>query len=208
MSGDRLASLIAGAARILAGATVRTLGFVPDTRQRVYYANHTSHLDSIVLWSALPHSVRRVTRPVAARDYWEATRMRRFLAEEVFRAVLIERHPTVRSERPIDKLVAEMADRFSLIVFPEGTRGTGDEVAPFKGGLYHLARSRPDVEIVPVFIENMNRILPKGALVPVPLISSITIGRPLTRLDDEPKAAFLDRARHALVWLKEKRGES
>jgi 1-acyl-sn-glycerol-3-phosphate acyltransferase len=201
----RSAAWLAGLARALAGATVRTTGFVPDVRQRVYYANHTSHLDSVVLWATLPPAVRAVTRPVAARDYWDASALLRHLAREVFHAILIERHPKGRSDHPIEQILEEMGDRYSLIVFPEGTRGTGEEVAPFKSGLHRLAAARPDLELVPVFIANLNRILPKGALVPVPLLSSITFGRPLPRVAGESRAAFLDRARLEILELAERR---
>ncbi|MBI1850054.1 MAG: 1-acyl-sn-glycerol-3-phosphate acyltransferase [Planctomycetes bacterium] len=204
MSG-RAALAIAAAARTLAGATVRTTGFVPDVRQRVYYANHTSHLDSIVLWSALPKAVRALTRPVAARDYWDVTRLRRYLARDVFHAILIERHPTGRSDHPIEHIVAEMGNRYSIIVFPEGTRGEGDEIAPFKSGIHRLVQMRPDLELVPVFIENLNRVLPKGVLVPVPLLSSITFGCPIPTREGEARVEFLDRARGELRRLAERR---
>jgi len=91
----------------------------------------------------------------------------------------------------------------SLIVFPEGTRKTGPErLLPFKSGLYHLARSRPHVEVVPVWIENLSRVMPKGEIVPVPLLCSVTFGTPLRVSDGEDKTAFLDRTRHALLELR------
>jgi len=38
---------------------------------------------------------------------------------------------------------------------------------------------RPDVELVPAYLENMNRILPKGEVLPVPMLSLLTFGKPL-----------------------------
>lgn len=203
-----IADLIAVAARFLAGSSVFWTGGPPDERQRVYFANHTSHLDFVVLWSALPPAVRRVTRPVAARDYWEKGAVRRFLASRVFGAVLVDRAGGAGTDRPgrveaarraIENLSAEMGDGFSLIVFPEGTRGTGQELGPFKSGLYHLCRARPDLEAMPVYLDNMNRILPKGESLPVPMLSRVVFGEATRILPEESKEHFLERAR-AAVW--------
>ena len=208
-----IAEAIAGLARFVAGASVFWVDRPPDERQRVYFANHTSHLDFVVLWSALPPAVRRLTRPVAARDYWEKGAVRRFLASRVFRAVLVDRlgapgasardpGKIAAARRTIETLVAEMGERESLIVFPEGTRGTGEEIGPFKSGLYHLCRVRPSLEAMPVYLDNMNRILPKGESLPVPMLSRVLFGRPLRLQEAEPKDRFLERARAAVCELR------
>jgi 1-acyl-sn-glycerol-3-phosphate acyltransferase len=206
-------TLLAGLARFVTGASVFWVEGPPDSKQRVYFANHTSHLDFIVLWSALPPPVRERTRPVAARDYWEKGALRRYLAREVFRAVLVERlgqsgepgggNRIAAARDTIDRLVSEMGDRDSLIVFPEGTRGSGEEIAPFKSGLYHLCRSRPDVDAMPVYLENMNRILPKGETLPVPMLSRVVFGSAMRVDPGETKPAFLERARAAVLRLSE-----
>jgi len=95
-----------------------------------------------------------------------------------------------------------MGDSYSIIIFPEGTRGQGYEIAPFKGGIYAIAREKPNVELVPVYMENLNRILPKGKFLPIPLISSISFGRPIRLTPDEKKKEFLQRAREAIVELQ------
>jgi 1-acyl-sn-glycerol-3-phosphate acyltransferase len=96
-----------------------------------------------------------------------------------------------------------MENRYSIIVFPEGTRGSGEEIAPFKSGLYHLCRQKPELELVPVYLDNMNRILPKGELLPVPMLSRVIFGRPMALEPGEPKPAFLERARAAIRELRE-----
>jgi len=204
-----LAGVLAALARAISGASVRWLDSRPEPRQRIYFANHSSHLDVVVLWAALPPELRASTRPVAAQDYWDRGRLRRFLAARVFRAVLIERNPgagagrVAAATRSIERLTAAIDAGDSLIVFPEGTRGTGEQVAPFKSGLFHLCRVRPGVELLPVYLENLNRILPKGEVLPVPMLSRVTFGPPLQREPEEPRAAFLERARAALVRLRE-----
>ena len=199
------AAALAILVKLLTGSNARWVGCEPCPRQRVYFANHTSHLDALVLWTALPPALRALARPVAARDYWEASALRRHLATRVFNAVLIDRHqPSAHARNPLEPLLSALdhADRHSLILFPEGTRGVGPDAGPFKSGLYHLARHRPDVELVPVLIDNMNRILPKGELLPVPLLGGLSFGAPMHVGDGEGKAAFLERARQAVNSLR------
>jgi 1-acyl-sn-glycerol-3-phosphate acyltransferase len=195
-----MAAVLAAAARALAGGTVRSAQPLTDTRQRIFFGNHTSHLDFILIWSSLPVRLRRRARPVAASDYWEAGPIRRYLARSVFNAVLIDRGGGG------GEAVARMADGLgqenSLILFPEGTRGTGERVGEFKSGLYYLCCARPDVELVPVQLENLNRVLPKGEVIPVPMISRIVFGPPMHLDDGESKQAFLERARQAVEQLR------
>ena len=207
-----VANLLAAIARGISGVQVQWAGCEPDERQRVYFANHTSHLDFVVLWSALPSDIRAVTRPIAAKDYWDETPLRRYLAEKVFHAVLLERGSLAKAKNPdeahfvgrhlIEDMAAALGDRNSLILFPEGTRGTGEKIAPFRSGLYHLALRRPDVELVPAYLENLNRILPKGEFLPVPMLSLLTFGKPIQVAPGEAKDAFLERAREAVSGLR------
>lgn len=203
MDGNLTRTILAVAARFLSGASVRWLDCEPDTCQRVYFANHTSHLDAIVLWSALPQPVRDVTRPVAAKDYWSAGPVRRFMANRLFNAMLIDRTEIKVHQSPVDVMIREIGHHFSLIVFPEGGRSSGEEIGEFKSGLYYLCKKRPDLELIPVHIDNMNRILPRGEVLPVPLLTRITFGPPMWLEAGEPKADFLRRAREAVRRLKE-----
>jgi 1-acyl-sn-glycerol-3-phosphate acyltransferase len=207
-----IASLLAAVARGITGVQVQWAGCEPDVRQRIYFANHTSHLDFVVLWSALPSEIRARTRPIAAKDYWEETTLRHYLAENVFKAVLVERGAMPRAKSHEDgkfvgrSLIEDMAtalgERNSLILFPEGTRGSGEKVGEFRAGLYHLAVRRPDVELVPAYMENMNRILPKGEYLPVPMLSLLTFGKPIKAEPHENKDCFLERARDAVSSLR------
>jgi 1-acyl-sn-glycerol-3-phosphate acyltransferase len=207
-----IASLLAALARGITGVQVLWAGCEPDERQRIYFANHTSHLDFVVLWSALPSEIRANARPVAAKDYWEETSLRRYLAGSVFKAVLVDRGAVPKSKSNdeakfsgrslIEDLTAALGERNSLILFPEGTRGNGDKVGEFRGGLYHLGLRRPDVELVPAFLENMNRILPKGEYLPVPMLSLLTFGKPIQVEPHENKDIFLERAREAVSSLR------
>lgn len=194
---------IALAAKLVSGFTVRWIGAEPDTRQRVYFANHTSHLDAVVLWSCLPKALRQLTRPVAAQDYWGSSSFRRFLAQS-FNAILIDRKQIKVHQSPVDVMMREIGDMYSLIVFPEGSRASDGEMGEFKSGLYYLAKKRPDLELIPVYMDNLNRILPRGEFMPVPLLSSITVGHPIYLEPGEAKSEFLSRASKAVKVLKER----
>lgn len=207
-----IANLLAAVARGISGVQVQWAGCEPDERQRIYFANHSSHLDFVVLWSALPPEIRARTHPIAAKDYWEETPLRRYLAENVFHAVLLERGSVAKTKNHeeshffgrhlIDDMASALGKNHSLILFPEGTRGTGEKIGPFRSGLYHLALRRPDVELVPAYLENLNRILPKGEFVPVPMLSLLTFGKPIQVEPDEDKDVFLERAREAVSSLR------
>ncbi|MBK9114979.1 MAG: 1-acyl-sn-glycerol-3-phosphate acyltransferase [Betaproteobacteria bacterium] len=189
-------------AKALTGARILWQGCAPAAGPRVYYANHGSHGDFALIWACLPPDLRARTRPVAGADYWRQGRLRTYVAERVIRAVLIDRNPKARTEDPIRQMEVVVDAGDSLIVFPEGTRNTTDEaLLPFKSGIYHLARARPDLEFVPVWIENARRVMPKGRLLPVPLLCTLTVGAPITLQPGEDKAAFVDRTRAALLAL-------
>lgn len=196
------AQFLAGFARLVSGARPRWLGCSPDARPRVYFANHTSHLDAVVLWAVLPPELRARTRPVAARDYWQAGPLRRWLAARVFRAVLVERHPTGFHQHPLEPLYGALDAGDSLILFPEGTRGVRGEPGEFRAGLWHVASERPQVELIPVHLSNLDRSLPRGAHLPVPVLSVVSFGTPLPRVAGEERAAFLARARDAVQALR------
>lgn len=196
------ANVLATTAKLLSGSSVRWIDCQPDTCQRIYFANHTSHLDALVLWSSLPKHVRALTRPVAAKDYWERGWVRRFIAKN-FNVLLIDRQKIKVHQSPVELMLREMGNDYSLIVFPEGARNTGEEMDEFKSGLYYLAKKRPDLELVPVYIDNLNRVLPRGEFLPVPLLSCITIGPPIWLETGEAKVDFLRRAREAVRRLKD-----
>jgi len=193
--------LLVGLMRLLVGAYPRWLGCDPGPAQRIYFANHTSHIDTLAIWSALPPQLRATTRPVAAKDYWGKGLLRRYIANQGLHVVLIERAKEGRQGDPLQPLVDALEQGESLIIFPEGTRGTAALPAAFKSGLYHLAQRFPAVELVPVYLENLHRSMPKGTIMPVPLICTVRFGTPVAPVAGEAKEAFLARARDAVVVL-------
>lgn len=208
----RFAARIAGKAIELFAKAITAVradwrGIEPVARQRVYFANHVSNADMPMIWSVLPPTLRRQTRPVAAADYWLVNKWRAFAGRDVFRAVLIDRRPEARSDDPVAQMVAALDEGASLILFPEGKRNMGPEpLEPFKTGLYHLARARPEVDLVPTWIANLNAVMPKGEVIPLPLMCTVTFGAPIHISEGEAKEAFLTRAAAALLDLREGEG--
>ena len=186
--------------RVVCGVKLLPAEALPST-PTIYFANHSSHLDFTTIWAALPGSVRARVRPVAGRDYWEKTPRRLRIAKDFFNAVLIERQRVTVASNPLEPMLAALDAGASLIVFPEGTRSLDGQIQPFKSGLHHLAKARPDVALVPIYLQDLNRILPKGDFLPVPLLGSLSLGAPLRLMPDETKPAFLQRAREAVVKM-------
>jgi 1-acyl-sn-glycerol-3-phosphate acyltransferase len=193
-------ALLVGVVKLLVGAYARWIGTTPQPVQRIYFANHTSHIDTLAIWSSLPRGLRARTRPIAARDYW-GKGLRKYIATRGFGAVLIDRARENVEADPLEPLRAALREGDSLIIFPEGTRGTTAVPARFRSGLFRLATEFPTVELVPVFLDNLHRSLPKGALLPVPIVCTVRFGAPLALADGETREAFLERAREAVVML-------
>nr|WP_044134316.1 lysophospholipid acyltransferase family protein [Verrucomicrobium spinosum] len=188
--------------KLITGANAVWAGCDPKCEKlRIYFANHGSHLDFATLWAALPSAARERTRPVAARDYWGRTRLTRAVACGIFNSLLIAREAISRTENPISQMADALRAGQSLIIFPEGTRCLDGNITEFKPGLYHLANKVPEAELIPVYLQNLNRILPKGHLLPIPLISTVVFGAPLRLEEGERKPEFLRRTRDAVLNL-------
>ncbi|MEK9802275.1 MAG: lysophospholipid acyltransferase family protein [Curvibacter sp.] len=203
-----------GLVRVLTGAQARWHGCPPKVEQRIYFANHQSHADLVLIWAALPQELRHITRPIAAKDYWTQTPLKKWITTAVFNAVYVERNagrpadsaPAIPAEPagdPLTPLVEALEHGDSIILFPEGTRGHAEEPQPFKAGLYNLALKFPQVVLVPTWINNVQRVMPKGEVVPVPILCSVTFGEPIRVEPGEERRAFLDRARQAVIALRE-----
>jgi 1-acyl-sn-glycerol-3-phosphate acyltransferase len=213
-------------ARLITGAQGHWHGCPPKAEQRIYFANHQSHFDWVLLWAALPHDLRATTRPIAARDYWTSSRLKHWITREIFNAVYVSRlrpqggSPAIPQggspdspqggaaagtddEDPLEPLLQALHHGDSLVIFPEGTRGHAADPAPFKAGLYHLAMAFPSVQLIPAWIANVQRVMPKGEVIPVPLLCSVTFGAPLPPPGSADKGAFLAAARAAVIALRE-----
>ena len=191
-----------GLIRLLTGAQARWQGCPPKAEQRIYFANHQSHADLVLMWAALPEELRSITRPIAAKDYWTRTAFKRWITTSVFHAIYVDRVKT-GDQDPLEPLIEALTNGDSIILFPEGTRGNQEEPQNFKSGLYNLAVKFPQVVLVPAWINNVQRVMPKGEVVPVPILCSVTFGAPVVLQDGEDRSAFLARARQSVLDLRE-----
>ena len=191
-----------GLIRVLTGAQARWIGCPPKAEQRIYFANHQSHADLVLIWAALPRDLRGLTRPIAARDYWTKTPFRQWITTRVFNAIYVSRERSA-TEDPLEPLIDALDKGDSIILFPEGTRGHAEEPQAFKAGLYNLALRFPQVVLVPTWINNVQRVMPKGEVVPVPVLCSVSFGQPVQLGDGEERRVFLDRARSAVMALRD-----
>jgi 1-acyl-sn-glycerol-3-phosphate acyltransferase len=198
---DLMGLLLAFIARLVTGTQGHWKGCPPKAEQRIYFANHQSHLDWVLIWAALPRELRLRTRPIAARDYWTASPFKKWLTTEVFNAVYVSRQRT-EDQDPLEPLVEALRNGDSLVIFPEGTRSHRGDPLPFKSGLYHLSEQFPGVQLIPAWIDNVQRVMPKGEVVPVPILCTVTFGKPVAIEPGEDKRVFLDRARAAILAVR------
>ena len=198
---EAMGLLLAFIARLITGAQGHWKGCPPKAEQRIYFANHQSHLDWVLIWAALPQELRAQPRPIAARDYWTSTPFKHWITREVFNAVYVNRQRT-DDQDPLEPLVEALKNGDSLVIFPEGTRSNKGEPQSFKSGLYQLASQFPEVQLIPAWIDNVQRVMPKGEVVPVPILCTVTFGAPMTLGVGEERRIFLDRARVAVLDLR------
>ena len=202
MLAKLMSYFLLGLIRVLTGSQARWVGCPPKAEQRIYFANHQSHADLVMIWAALPKELRHHTRAIAARDYWTKTPFKQWLTTEVFNVIYVSRERTA-DEDPLEPLLDALTKGDSIILFPEGTRGHTGEPQPFKAGLYNLALKFPKVVLVPAWINNVQHVLPKGEVVPVPVLCSVTFGTPMQLQPGEDHRAFLERSRNAVIALRE-----
>ena len=198
---DFMGPLLAFIARVITGAQGHWKGCPPSNEQRIYIANHQSHFDLVLIWAALPTELRPRTRAIAARDYWTKSKFKQWLTTDVFNTVYVSRTKSSPDEDPLEPLVEALNAGDSLLIFPEGTRSSRGEPQPFKSGVFHLAEQFPEVQIIPTWIDNVQRVMPKGEVVPVPILCSVTFGAPVALQPGEDKQVFLERARSAVLAL-------
>jgi 1-acyl-sn-glycerol-3-phosphate acyltransferase len=157
---------------------VRGREHIPERDPFLVVANHSSHLDTVALLSLFP--LRRLDRirPVAAADYFERNAAISWFARTFFNILPIARKKFTAETHPITAMERALSGGHSLIVFPEGTRGSRGEPGKFRSGVAHLLERAPDLPVVPAYLVNMGRSLPKGTFIPVPVFCEVRLGAP------------------------------
>jgi 1-acyl-sn-glycerol-3-phosphate acyltransferase len=152
---------------------------LPSNRQFIMIANHNSHLDALALMNLFPLTRLHQIHPVAAEDYFFSNPILAWFSKNFLNIIPIARSHISRHNNPLNKMCDALQAGQSLIIFPEGSRGVPEEIAPFQNGIAHLIQKFPEIPVVPVFLKGMGRSLPKGEFVLVPFFCDVVVGSPL-----------------------------
>ena len=160
------------------GLKVRGREHLEGAEPFVLVANHSSHLDTVSLLNLFPLGRLRRVRPCAASDYFERDRLVSWFSHTFFNILSIARTDIRRGDNPVTLMREALARGESLLFFPEGTRGTANALGPLRPGIAHLIEEVPGLRVVPAYLENMGRALPKGEMLPVPFFCEVRLGAP------------------------------
>lgn len=186
---------------IFIGCRTQGRQWLPCAGPFVLLANHSSHLDTVSLLSLFPIWRLRDIQPVAAADYFERNRLVAWFSHTFFNILPIARRRITPENNPIQRMLAQLRAGKSLIIYPEGTRGSGEDLGPFCPGIAHLLERMPQIPVIPVYLVNHGRCLPKGEWVPVPFFCEIRVGPPQV-FSSGNRRERLEKLRLAILSLK------
>jgi|TARA_B110000091_G_C13749889_1_gene447169 1-acyl-sn-glycerol-3-phosphate acyltransferase len=150
-----------------------------NKKQFILIANHNSHMDTMAIMSAIPSRYIHRVHPIAARDFFGGSLFKKILMRYLVNATLIKRDRTDPENDPIDSMDKMLKKSRSLILYPEGSRGIPGVMSNFKKGLGYLIQRNPDVDVIPVYLDNVYKTLPKGKKIILPYNCSINFGEPI-----------------------------
>lgn len=174
-----------------------------DSYPVIYYANHSSNLDSIIIWLSLTSEERQNTCFIGASDYWDKGIIRKYVLQYIFNGKTIQRKGSLFSNNPINILENILIEGKSIVIFPEGTRNLiSEDIQDFKSGLYHLAKKMPNIPLIPIYLSNTQKMMPKGTFIPLPIICQSYFGSAFFFTPNENKLLFLTNAKAKIEDLK------
>jgi 1-acyl-sn-glycerol-3-phosphate acyltransferase len=171
---------------LVLGLNVRDQARLPKQGPAILVANHNSHLDTFVLISLFPLRLLNRLRPVAAADYFLRTRPLAWFTLNIVNMIPLARGKVARDADPLKACSDALAAGEILLVFPEGTRGDAETMGKFKGGVARLKEQHPEVPVIPVFLQGLGRVLPKGEIALVPVVVDVFVGEPVAWTGHRP----------------------
>jgi long-chain acyl-CoA synthetase len=157
----------------------------------VFAANHQSHMDVPVILSALPGRLRARVAPAMAKEFfkahffpgdhtwreWFTNSLNYYLAAFYFNAFPLPQREA--GARQTLKYIGELlGGGWSILIFPEGMRSATGDIKPFRGGIGMIG-ARLEVPIVPVRIDDVDRLMPVGSTFIRPGRVRVAFGAPM-----------------------------
>lgn len=166
--------------KLIVGVKFNTAKFLADEKQFIIVANHNSHLDTMTILASLPRKIIHRVKPVAAADHFGKTRSKEKLTNYFVNTILIQRKRDKENPEndPIHRMIKALDAGYSLIIFPEGTRGEPEVRQPLKPGIALVLKERPHIKYVPAYMKGMGKAMPKDDSLIVPHNSSLVYGAP------------------------------
>lgn len=191
--------------KVIVGVKFDDASFLKDTEQFIIVANHNSHLDTMSLMSAMPRKILHKVKPVAAGDHFGKTKLKGKLTNYFVNALLIKRGRDRENpdNDPINQMIKELDKGYSLILFPEGTRGEPEKEQPLKKGIGIILSQRSNIKYVPVYMKGMGKALPKNDGLIIPFSSTLKFGEP-TKVDSTDVLEIVKQVENSIMELKAK----
>lgn len=169
-----------------------------DAPPLIFAPNHYSHLDTLLMSTAVPEPWRSKLMVAAAADYFFDKRWKGAASALALNALPIDREVTGRKSADLIRRLID--DGYSLVIYPEGGRSPDGWGQEFKGGAAYLS-IRTGAAVVPVFIDGTGAIFGKGMKRPEPGSSRVVFGRPLHPEQGESTRRFNARIEAAVTAL-------
>ncbi len=190
--------------KLIVGVKFDTAKFLLKEDQFIILANHNSHLDTMTLLASLPSKIIHKVKPVAAGDHFGKTKLKGKFTEFFVNALLIKRGRDKENPEndPINRMIKELDKGYSLILFPEGTRGEPEIEQPLKKGIGIILEQRPEIKFIPAFMKGMGKAMPKDDNLIVPFNSFLKFGVP-TKIKERNVDEIMAQIKHEFDKLKE-----
>lgn len=189
--------------KIIVGVKFTKSVFLKKEKQFIIIANHNSHLDTMSILASLPKSILAKVKPVAAQDHFGKTKWQSWMSNFFINTLLIQRKSDKENPEndPIFKMNKALQEGYSLIIFPEGTRGEPNKPKEFKAGVALLLIKNPHIPYVPIYLKATGKAMPKGDNLIVPHESAIVYGE-FNKISNENVDDILHKMKMEIEELK------